>query len=115
MMRKVNREVARNREMKGVKGIKAKNNAGLIWFVFFLCLTLVCSSALGVVYAVNESRHLLNELQVLENSRNALQVEWGQLLLEQSSLVSQGRVEDIAVAELGMQIPAMENMVMVRQ
>jgi len=97
------------------KGIKEQNNIGVIWFVFFLGLILVCSTALGVVYATNESRHLLNELQILENKRNALQVEWGQLLLEQSSLVSQGRVEDIAIAELGMKIPAMENMVMVRQ
>ena len=103
MMKKTNRE------------INGQNNTGVIWSAFILSLTLVCSSALGVVYAVNESRHLLNELQILENKRNALQVEWGQLLLEQSSLVSQGRVEDIAIAELGMQIPAMENMVMVRQ
>lgn len=97
------------------KGIKQQNSEGVIWFVFFIALILVCSTALGVVYATNESRHLLNELQILENKRNALQVEWGQLLLEQSSLVSQGRVEDIAIAELGMKIPAMENMVMVRQ
>lgn len=96
------------------KEIKRENNNTAIWLAFFLSLILVCSSALGVVYAVNESRHLLNELQTLENRRNDLQVEWGQLLLEQSSLVSQGRVEDIAIAELGMKIPDMENMVMVR-
>jgi cell division protein FtsL len=90
-------------------------NSRMEWMAFFLSLVLVCGSALGVVYAVNESRHLLNELQVLENKRNDLQVEWGQLLLEQSSLVSQGRVEDIAIAELGMKIPTMENVVMVRQ
>lgn len=96
------------------KEIKRENNNTAIWLAFFLSLILICSSALGVVYAVNKSRHLLNELQTLENRRNDLQVEWGQLLLEQSSLVSQGRVEDIAIAELGMKIPDMENMVMVR-
>ena len=95
--------------------IKSQNNSVVIWSVFFLSLVLVCGSAVSVVYAVNESRHLLNELQTLENKRNDLQVEWGQLLLEQSSLVSQGRVEDIAIAELGMKIPEMENMVMVKQ
>ena len=100
---------------KANKGLKQQSNNGVIWLVFFISLILVCSTALGVIYATNESRHLLNELQILENKRNALQVEWGQLLLEQSSLVSQGRVEDIAIAELGMKIPAMENMVMVRQ
>ena len=97
------------------RALKRQSNDGVIWLAFFLGLMLVRSSALGVVYAVNESRHLLNELHLLENKRNALQVEWGQLLLEQSSLVSQGRVEGIAIAELGMKIPAMENMVMVRQ
>jgi len=100
-----------NKEIKNQSG---QNNSVVVWAAFFLSLVLVCGSALGVVYAVNESRHLLNELQTLENRRNDLQVEWGQLLLEQSSLVSQGRVEDIAVAELGMKIPDMENTVMVR-
>ena len=57
---------------------------------------------------------MLNDLQALENQRNELQVEWGQLLLEQSSLVSQGRIEDIAVAELGMEIPAMKDIVVVK-
>jgi len=103
VMNKYNREIV------------SQNNSVVTWFVFFLSLVLVCGSAVGVVYAVNESRHLLNELQTLENKRNDLQVEWGQLLLEQSSLVSQGRVEDIAIAELGMKIPEIENMVMVRQ
>lgn len=100
---------------KRIKEGGKQSNSKLEWAAFFISLILVCSSALGVVYAVNESRHLLNDLQVLENRRNALQVEWGQLLLEQSSLVSQGRVEDIAIAELGMKIPTMENVVMVRQ
>ncbi len=95
--------------------IMHSSNEMILWFAFFLGLFLVCASAVGVIYAVNESRHLLNELQLLENQRNALQVEWGQLLLEESSLISQGRLEDIAVTELGMQIPTLENMVMIRQ
>lgn len=85
------------------------------WFLFCALLFAVCISALGVVYSTNDSRHLLNELQGLENERNNLQIEWGQLLLEQSSLVSQGRVEDIARAELGMIIPTVENTVVVRR
>ena len=100
---------------KRIKEGGKQRNSKMEWATFFSSLILVCSSALGVVYAANESRHLLNDLQVLVNRRNALQVEWGQLLLEQSSLVSQGRVEDIAIAELGMKIPTMENVVMVRQ
>lgn len=85
------------------------------WCGFGISLFAVCITALGVVYSTHKSRQLLNELQALENERNALQVEWGQLLLEQSSLISQGRVEDIARAELRMVIPGRENIVVVKR
>lgn len=93
-----------------------KSAAGIgVWFGFIALLIAVCISALGVVYSTHESRVLLNELQALENERNALQVEWGQLLLEQSSLISQGRVEDIAKAQLNMVIPGQEDIVVVKR
>jgi len=79
--------------------------------VFLLMLTTV--SATGVIYSTHKSRYLLNELRQLERQRNNLQVEWGQLLLEQSSLVAQGRIENLAIAELGMKIPTVENVVVV--
>ena len=83
------------------------------WFLFISLLLLTTASATGVIYSTHKSRHLLNELQLLERERNSMQVEWGQLLLEQSSLVSQGRIENLAIAELGMKIPATENVVVV--
>lgn len=83
------------------------------WLVASLLLVVATGSATGVVFSTHNSRHLLNELQQLEQQRNALQVEWGQLLLEQSSLVSQGRIENLAIQELGMKIPATENVVVV--
>jgi cell division protein FtsL len=83
------------------------------WFALFALLLLLTGSATGVIFSTHKSRHLLNDLHGLENQRNALQVEWGQLLLEQSSLVSQGRIENLAIAELGMKIPAVENVVVV--
>ena len=86
--------------------------AGL-WLSFVGLLLLVTLSATGVIYSTHESRHLLNELQQLERERNGLQVGWGQLLLEQSSLVSQGRIENLAITELGMKIPLTENVVVV--
>jgi cell division protein FtsL len=84
---------------------------GKFWLLFLILLALVSSTALGVVYTTFTSRHLLNTLQQLEKQRNRLQVEWGQLLLEQSSLVAQGRVEDTAIAELGMEVPDMKQVV----
>ncbi len=86
--------------------------AGLrFWALFLVLLVAVTLTALGVVYTTFSSRHLLNSLQQLEKQRNRLQVEWGQLLLEQSSLVAQGKVEDTAIAELGMEVPDMNKVV----
>lgn len=82
-----------------------------MWLGLVALLVVTTGSATGVIYSTHKSRHLLNELQQLEQQRNELQVEWGQLLLEQSSLVSQGRIENVAITELGMKIPASENVV----
>ena len=84
------------------------------WLGYVAVMLAVMVSAVAVVYSTHKSRHLLNDLHQLEKQRNELQVEWGQLLLEQSSLVSQGRIEDIAIAELGMEVPVMENVVVVK-
>lgn len=84
------------------------------WLWFALLLVLVGASGLGVVYTTFSSRHLLNDLQQLEKQRNRLQVEWGRLLLEQSSLVAQGRVEDMAIAELGMEVPDLKQVVVIK-
>jgi cell division protein FtsL len=100
---------------KKQEAYKRRTRPGRVWFGFTVLLTTVGVSALGVVYSTHQSRHLLNELHALENERNALQVEWGQLLLEQSSLISQGRVEDIAKAELNMVIPGWEDIVVVKR
>lgn len=83
------------------------------WLGLVSLLLVTTGTATGVIYSTHKSRQLLNELQQLEQQRNELQVEWGQLLLEQSSLVSQGRIENLAIAELGMKIPATENVVVV--
>lgn len=84
---------------------------GRFWLVFILLLAAGTFTALGVVYTTFSSRHLLNSLQQLEKQRNRLGVEYGQLLLEQSSLVAQGKVEDTAIAELGMEVPDMSKVV----
>ena len=93
------------------EGLAMVETSGRFWAVFITLLAAVTFTALGVVYTTFTSRHLLNSLQELEKQRNRLQVEWGQLLLEQSSLVAQGRVEDTAIAELGMEVPDMNKVV----
>lgn len=76
-------------------------------------VTLVASS-LAVAYSVHKSRLYLNQLQVLQQERDRIEVEWGQLLLEQQAWGAYGRVGKIAVDELGMRTPSPQEIVMVR-
>jgi len=65
----------------------------------------VLGSSLGVVYAKHEARSRFNELQKLTKARDDLDIEWGQLQLEQSTWATHGRVERVARDELRMTIP----------
>ncbi len=84
-------------------------------FVLLAVLALaVMGSALGVVYARYESRTLFVELQGLQNRRDAMNVEWGQLELEQSTWTTHGRIERIAHDKLGMVAPSHETVVIIK-
>lgn len=74
----------------------------------------VVLSAWAVVYAKHQGRKLFIELQTLQKSRDDMAVEWGQLQLEQSTLVTHGRIENTAHARLGMILPPADAMVMVK-
>jgi len=68
-------------------------------------LLLVLVSAIGAVYAKHQTRKLFVELQGLQKARDDMDIEWGQLQLEQSTWATHGRIEDTANAKLGMVIP----------
>jgi len=63
---------------------------------------LVLVSALGVVFAKHQNRKLYAELAALQKQRDAMEVEWGRLQLEQSTWATHGRIEKIARQRLGM-------------
>ena len=65
----------------------------------------VLGSSLGVIYAKHEARSRFNELQQLTQQRDDLDIEWGQLQLEQSTWATHGRVERVAHDDLGMVTP----------
>ena len=65
----------------------------------------VLGSALGVVYGKQQARNRFNELQKLTTQRDDLDIEWGQLQLEQSTWATHGRVEQAARVDLRMVIP----------
>ena len=77
-------------------------------------LLAVILTAVGVIYAKHESRKLFVELQGLGYEKDAMDVEWGQLQLEQSTLTTQGQVEHAARTRLGMLVPAPKGMVIVK-
>lgn len=79
--------------------------------VLFLAVVL---SAVGVVYAKHQSRKLFVELQALASEKDTMDVEWGQLQLEQSTLTTQGQVEQAARTRLGMTSPAPDTVVIVK-
>jgi cell division protein FtsL len=66
---------------------------------------VVLGSSLGVIYAKHEARSRFNELQKLTEQRDDLDIEWGQLQLEQSTWATHGRVERVARDDLHMVIP----------
>ncbi len=70
-----------------------------------ILMVLTMVSAFGVIYAKHQSRKLFVELQSLHQARDDMDIEWGQLQLEQSTLATHSRVEGTAAAKLGMVIP----------
>lgn len=75
------------------------------FFMLLLFIAVLCS-AVAVIYAAHKNRQLLNELYSNMNIHDKAQAEWGRLILEQSTWTAYGRVEKIAVEQLGMRIPA---------
>lgn len=71
-----------------------------------ILIASVLFSGLAVIYITNEYRLRFDYLQQLEQNNQKLQLQWGQLLLEQASLATPARVEQIAVEKLQMRLPA---------
>ncbi|MCD2518067.1 cell division protein FtsL [Massilia sp. G4R7] len=66
-----------------------------------LALALV-GCALSVVNARYQARHLLIELERLQQQSRQLEIDWAQLQLDQSTLGKNDRIEQIARANLNM-------------
>jgi cell division protein FtsL len=71
-----------------------------------LVLTLASlASAVAVVYAKYLTRMEFVALQALIDERQALEVQWGRLRLEEAALTTHPRVEERARQLLGMHLP----------
>jgi len=80
-----------------------------------LLLVLLVVSAQAVIYESYQARGYINYLYQLEKDRNDMQVEWGQLLLEQSAWGSLSRVESTVTEQLNMFVPPAEQIILVGQ
>ncbi len=77
---------------------------------------IVCFlSALAIVYTKHESRKLFVELEVLTTERDALNIEWGQLQIEQSTWATHARIERIAVEEMSLIRPRSEEIYVIER
>lgn len=68
----------------------------LLWIATIAC-------ALGVVTSQHKARKLFVELQKEKDLAQQMDVEWGQLQLEQSTWAMPARVEKVAAMKLEMQ------------
>jgi cell division protein FtsL len=70
----------------------------LLWLATLL-------SAAGAVYCKHRARQLFVELEALNARRDNLEIEWGQLQLEQSAWSTHAFVERVAGTKLHMAMP----------
>ena len=62
-------------------------------------------SAAGAIYSKHRARELFVQLERLNNQRDNIEVEWGQLQLEQSAWSTHAFVERVASTKLKMASP----------
>ncbi len=79
-----------------------------------LLLIAVIACALGVVTSQHKARKLFVELQKEKDRAQQMDVEWGQLQLEQGTLVMPARVEKLAGSQLQMRTPQSEQIRYIR-
>ena len=63
------------------------------------------ASAAGAIYSKHRARELFVELERLNVRRDNLEIEWGQLQLEQSAWSTHAFVENVAGTKLKMAMP----------
>lgn len=85
------------------------------WLAVGLLLAAVVASGMGVIYVKHQSRELFIELQGLQRQRDALDIQWTQLQLEQSTLVTEAVVDQTARSRLDMIVPSPDSVVYLRR
>lgn len=72
------------------------------FFLIFFLIIFCALSSMGMVYLKHESRKLFIELERLTRETDELNIEWGQLQIEQSTWATHARIERVAIDELSL-------------
>ncbi|MFW0094424.1 MAG: cell division protein FtsL [Coxiella endosymbiont of Haemaphysalis qinghaiensis] len=70
-------------------------------------------SAFSIVYVKDLNRRLFIQYQVLQREKAEEIIQWGKLLLEQSTWSAQFRIQQVAQRRLEMQIPTAKEVILV--
>ncbi len=85
-------------------------------FILVFVFAVVCVvSAIALVYTKHESRKLFVELEDLTHQRDELNIEWGQLQIEQSTWATHARIEQVASDDLALVRPTANEIVVVER
>jgi cell division protein FtsL len=78
---------------------------GLLFIAVPVLWVAVLGSAAGAIWCKHRSREMFVELESLNAQRDNLEIEWGQLQLEQSAWSTHAFVERVASTKLRMATP----------
>lgn len=81
--------------------------------IFLMLLVII--SALAVVYIADLNRRAFIDYQTAQNTHNQLYIDWGKLLLEQSTWSTQARIQTLAEQKLNMHLPTAMDIVIVKK
>ena len=85
-------------------------------FLLVFVFALVCVvSSIALVYTKHESRKLFVELEGLTHERDDLNIEWGQLQIEQSTWATHARIERVATDDLSLVRPEATEIYVIEQ
>ncbi len=70
-----------------------------------LLMIIASACAMGVITSQHKARTLFVDLQQEQSLARQMEVEWGQLQLEQSTWAMHARIEKIASSHLQMRVP----------
>ncbi|RUL76654.1 cell division protein FtsL [Dyella choica] len=84
-------------------------------FSLLLLLASVMVSAIAVVWTRHQSRSLFVQLSQMQSQRDELNIEYGQLELEQATWAEPRRIDSEARTKLGMFAPRPQDVQLVRQ